>query len=118
MKKSQRLNIVYVLTLFTMIGSANAAIITGDDTSITGTDQSYTQTRALSSSSFSGVALTLDVLGDPVKIRPDENFNYYVDGASSESPRPDSHISLWLLLLVASVFGILSEAFHRGSFNR
>ena len=116
MKKLQLLVIVCALTLFALIGSADAAIITGDDTSITGTDQSYAQTRALSSSSFSGVALTLDVLGDSGQIRSDENFKFA--DTSSVSPRPDSHISLWLLLLVASVFGVLSEAFHRGSFNR
>ena len=116
MKKSQLLDIVCALTLFALTSSADAAIITGDDTYFTGRDQSHAQTRALSPSSFSGDAHTLDVFGNLGQMRPAENYNF--DGTSSESPHTDSHISLWLLLLVASVFGILSEAFHRGSFNR
>ena len=118
MKKSQLLDTVCALTLLAMSSSANAAIIASDDTSITGTDQSYAQTLVVSPSSFSGVVLTLDVLGDSGQKQPDENSNFFIDCASSESPHTDSHISLWLLLMVAAVFGILSETFHRRSFNQ
>ena len=118
MKKSQLLDFVCALTLFAMGSSANAAIIAGDDTSITGIDQSNAQTFAVSPASFSGAVLTLDVLGDAGQTQSAENFNFFVDGASSESPHTDSHLSLWLLLIVASVFGVLSEIFHRRCSNR
>lgn len=96
-----------------MISSANAAVIASDDTTITSTDQLYAQTFAVSPSSFPGVALTLNVLGESGQTQPDENFNYYIDSTSSKSPHTDSHINLWLLLIVVSVFGILSEILHR-----
>ena len=118
MKKSLLLDIVCTLTLFAMSSSACAAIIAGDDTSITGADQSYDLTLAASPSSISGVALTLAKLGDSGQAEPDGDFNFVVDGASSESPHTDSHKSFWLLLMVASVFGILSEVYHRRSINR
>jgi hypothetical protein len=118
MKKSQLLNIVCALTLFAIISSANAAIIASDDTTITNTDQSYAQTFTASPSSFPGVALTLNVLGESGQTQPDENFNYYIDSTSSKSPHTDSHKSLWLLLIVVSVFGVLSEIIHRRYFNQ
>jgi hypothetical protein len=118
MKKPQLLDIACTLILLVMISSANAAILASDDTSITGMDHSYTQTLAVSPSLFSGVAQTLDVLGDSGQTRADENFNFFIDGTSSESPHTDAPINFWLLLVVASVFGILSEIFHRKSFIR
>lgn len=113
MKKSQLLDVACALTLFAMISSANAAIIASDDTTITIADQSHAQTFAVSPSSFPGVALTSNLLGDSDQTQPDEDFNYLVDGTSTESPLTDSHINLWLLLIVVSVFGILSEILHR-----
>jgi len=119
MKKSQRLDIVCALILFAMISSANAAIVASDDTTITtSTDQLYAQTFAVPTSLFPGVALTLIVPGESGQTQPDENFNYFINGTSAESPPTDSHISLWLLLIAASVLGLLSEIFHRRSINR
>jgi hypothetical protein len=117
-KKSQLLNIVCTLILFTMINSANAAIIASDDTSITGIDQSSAQTVAVSPASFSDVVLTLDELGDAGQAQSAENYISFVDSTSSKSPHRDSHVNLWLLLIVASVIGVLSEILHRRSSNR
>lgn len=110
-KKLQLLDIGCALILFAMSGSANAAIIASDDISIRGTEQSV----AVSPSPFPDVALTFDELADSGQIQTDENFNYFIDGASSESPHTDSHISLLLLLIVAFSFGVLLEIFHRRS---
>jgi hypothetical protein len=120
MKKSHLLDIVCALTLFAVIGGANAAIIASDDTSLTGTDQSYAQTFAVSPPSFPGVDLTADVLGDSGQTQPDENFNFFKDGTSSESEssHSDAHASFWLLLIAAAVAGTLSEILYRKSFNR
>jgi len=118
MKKPQLLDIVCTLIMLAMISGANAAIIASDDTAITGVDHSYTQTLAVSPSLFSGVAPTLDVPGDSGQTQADENFHFFIDGTSSESPHTDAPINFWLLLIVASVFGILSEIFHRRSFSR
>jgi len=118
MKKSQRLDIVCALILFAMTSSANAAIVASDDTSITSMDQSYAQTFAVPPSSIPGVAQTLNVSGESGQMQPDKDFNYLINGTSAESPHTDSHISLWLLLIAASVLGLLSEIFHRRSINR
>lgn len=118
MKKSQLLDIVCTLALFTMINSANAAIIASDDTTIASTDQSNAQSFAVPHTSFSGVVPTLDELVDTGQPQSAENFNSFVDSTSSESPHRDYHISLWLLLIVASVFGVLSEIIHRRCFNQ
>ena len=115
MKKSQRLDIVCALTLFAMSSSAHAATIASDDTSITGADQSYAHTPAVPPSSLTRDALTFDVMGNAGHLQPDEKINRAV--TSSESPRADSHLGLWLLLIVAAVFGLLSEVFHRRSFT-
>jgi hypothetical protein len=115
MKKSQLLDIVGALILFATNSSACAAIIASDDTSIASTGQSYAQTLASSSSSFSDGALTLDVPGDSGQTEFDENFGYFIDGTLPVE-RP-SHASLWLLLIAAVVAGILSEIFHRRSVN-
>lgn len=118
MKKSQLLDIVRALALFAMISSANAAIIASNDTTITSMDQSYAQTFAVPPSSLPSVALTLNVPGESGQTQPDKDFKSYINGTSAESLQTDSHISLWLLLISASVLGILSEIFHRRSFNR
>jgi hypothetical protein len=120
MKKSQLLDIVCALTLFAISNSANAAIVAGEDTSITGMDQSHTQAIKTSPSSLHGVVLTLDVPGDSGETQANENVNLFMHGVSSESPQTysHSHINLWQLLIVASVFGILSEIYHRRSLNR
>jgi hypothetical protein len=94
MNKSQLLNPVCALTLFTMISSANAAIISSDDTAITSTDRSSGQTLHV------------------------EKSGNYKNRIASESSHADSHINLWLLLITAAVFGVLSEIFHRRSFNQ
>lgn len=118
MKISLLLDIVCALTLFAMSGSAKAAIIVSDDTSITGTDQSNAQLFATPPTSFSGVVPTLDELVDAGQAQSAGNFTSFVDSTSSESPHRDSRISLWLLLIVASIFGVLSEILHRRSSNR
>jgi hypothetical protein len=121
MKKSQLLDIVCALTLFAMFSSANAAIITGDDTTITSTstEQVYAQTLAVSPLALSDGALTLDVFGDSGQTKPDGNFGYFIEGTLPvASPHADSHISLWVLLIAAVVAGTLSEIFHRRSSNR
>jgi hypothetical protein len=118
MKKSQLLDIVYALSLFAMSSSANAAIIASDDTTITSTDQLNAQSFAVPHTSFPGVAPTLDELVDVGQTQSAENFNFFADGTSSESPHRDSRISLWLLLIVISVFGVLSEIIHRRCFNQ
>jgi len=97
-----------------MSSSAYTAIIAGDDTSIKGADQSYDQTFTAFPSSVSGAVFTLDMLEDSGQAEPDENFNYFVE----ETPLTDSHINLWLLLMVASIFGLVSEVYHRRSINR
>ena len=118
MQKSQLLGVVSILGLFAIISSANAALIASDDTTITSTDQASAQTFAVSPSSFPGVALTLNVPGESGQPRADENFNYFIDGTSAESPHTDSPVNLRLLLLAAAVFGIFSEIFNRRSFHR
>ena len=118
MKRLQLLDTVCALTLFTMIGSANAAIITSDDTAITRTYRSPTQTTGISPSSFAGVAPTLNVPGESGQTLHDEKSSYYINGTSPESSHVDSNINLWLLLIAASVFGVLSEIFHGKPFNQ
>ena len=118
MKKSLLLDIVRAFTLFAMSSSANAAMIVSDDTSITGSDQSNVQSFAVSPTSFFGDVLTLDELVDTSQAQSAENFNSFLDSTSSESPDRDSRISLWLLLIVAAVFSVLSEIFHRRSSKR
>ena len=119
MKKSQLPDIACALALFAMISSANAAIVASDDTTITtSTDQLYAQTFAVPPSLFPGVALTLNVPGESGQTQPDEDFNHYNNGTSAESLHADSHVSLWLLLIAASVLGLLSEIFHRRSIIR
>jgi hypothetical protein len=118
MKKSQRLDIVCAVFLFALINSANAAIVASDDTTITSADQSYAQALAVPPLSFPGVALTINVPGESGQTQPDKDFNYVINGASAGSLHPDSHINLWLLLIAASVLGLLSEIFHRRSANR
>jgi hypothetical protein len=118
MKKSQLLDTVCALALFTMIGSANAAIIAGDDTAITGTDRSSAQTGATSPAPLPDVALALTVPGESGQTLHDEKSSDYINRISAESPHADSHINLWLLLIAAAVFGIFSEIFHRRSFNQ
>ena len=119
MKKSRLLGTVCALILFAVISGANAAIIASDGTSVTGTDQSYAQTLAVSPSLFPGVELTVDVPGDSGQTELDENFDYFINGTLPVAkPRADSHASLWLLLMVAVIAGILSEIIHKRSFNR
>jgi len=118
MKKSQLPDIACALALFAVISSANAALVASDDPAITRLDQSYAQAFAALPSSLPGVALTLNVPGEPGQTQPDEDFNHYKNGTSAESLHADSHISLWLLLISASVLGVLSEIFHRRSSNR
>ena len=112
LRKSHLLGTVCALVLFAMSSSANAAIVASDDTSITGTVQSYDQALAVSPTSFSGVALPLDGLGGSGQTKTDGNFNFIIKDTSSEGSHTDSHISLWLFLMVAAVFGTLSEIFQ------
>ena len=120
MKKSHLLGAVSVFSFLAMTFSANADLISSDDFSITLKDQSNAQTIAVSPSSLSGVEQTVDMSGDLGQKQLDENFNFFIDRNSpeSESPRSDSHASLWLLLIAAAVAGTLSEIFYRGSFKR
>jgi len=116
LKKSQRLDIACALTLFALSGSAHAATVASDNTAITGADPPSAHTLVVSPSSFTSEALTFDVMGNAGQRQPDEPSNFA--DTSSDSPRTDSHLSLWLLLIVAAVFGLISERFHRRSFNQ
>jgi hypothetical protein len=121
MKDRLPLDMVYALSLFTLISSANAAAVATDRTSITSTDRSYVQVVAVSSSSFQCVAPTSAVHGELRQPPPGEYSCDQIAGTSSasaslESPDDDSHTSLWVLMIVAFVFGIISEIFHRKSF--
>lgn len=118
MKKSQLLDTVCALTLFTMIGSANAAIIASENSAITSTYRSSTQTIGISPSSFPGVALALNVPGESGQTPHDEKSSYHINSTTSESSHADSNVNLWLLLIAASVFGVLSEIFHGRSLNQ
>ena len=118
MNKSQLLNPVCALTLFTMISSADAAIISSDDTAITSTDRSFVQTSATYPASLPDVALALNVPGESGQTLHVEKSGNYKNRIASESSHADSHINLWLLLIAAAVFGVLSEIFHRRSFNQ
>jgi hypothetical protein len=119
MKKSHLLGAVSALPFLAMIISANADLIASDNSSITWTDQSNAQIIAVSPSSFPGTELTVDVPSDPGKKQLDENFNFFIDGNSSESEKPhsDSYASLWLLLIAAAIAGTLSEIFYRRSYQ-
>ena len=119
MKKAHLPGVVCALTLFAMSSSASAKLVASDDTADASTGQSYAQTFALSPSSLTDGALTLDVPGDSGQIESDENFDYSIDGTLPVAgPHADSHASFWLLLIVAGIAGILSEIIHRRSFNR
>ena len=118
MKKSQLLDTVCALTLFTMTGSTNAAGISSDDTAVTSMDRSSAQTIATYPASFPDVALALNVPGESGQTLHVEKSGNYINRIASESSHADSHINLWLLLIAAAVFGILSEIFHRRSFNQ
>jgi len=115
MKRSRLLNIVCALALFAMSSSAGAAIVASDDAAITSMDRTYAQTFAVPPSSLPAVALTLNVPGESGQTQNDVDFTNYINGTSAESSQPDSHAGLWLLLMSASVLGILSEIFHRRS---
>jgi hypothetical protein len=101
-----------------MISSANAAIISSDDTAITSTDRSFVQTSATYPASLPDVALALNVPGESGQTLHVEKSGNYKNRIASESSHADSHINLWLLLITAAVFGVLSEIFHRRSFNQ
>jgi hypothetical protein len=126
MKKSQLLGAVSALPFLAMIISANADLIGIDNPAVTWTGQSHALTFAGSPLSTSDTALASDMLGDSGQIQPDENLNHFIDGAllassdtaSKIKPHTNSHMDIWLLLIVAAVVGTLSEIFHRRSFNR
>jgi hypothetical protein len=118
MKKSLLLDTVCALTLFTMIGSANAAIISSDDTVITSMNQSSAQTVATTTTSFPDVALVSNVPGESGQTPHDEKSSNHINRISSENWHADSRINFWMLLIAAAVFGVFSEIFHRNSFNQ
>jgi hypothetical protein len=125
-KKSHLLGIVSALPFLVTIISANADLIASDGSSVTRAGQSHDLTFALSPLSISDTTLTSDVSGDFGQIQSDGNFNHFKDGVLPASPVTDSqitsqtnsHIDIWLLLIVAAVAGTLSEVFHRKYFNR
>lgn len=113
MKKLHLLATVYALTSFTMISNANAAIVASEESSFTSTGQSTTQTLAVSPASSSDAPMVLTVPGDSVQTQPHENKYYSLDGTLATHPHNDSRPGLWVLLIIASVFGLISEIHHR-----
>ena len=116
MRKSRLLCAVCTLTVLAIISSANAAIITGDDTSITGTDQSYDPTLPVSPPLSSDAVPAPDMHGGFDKTQADRDF--IMDETLPVSPHTNSHMYLWLFLIVAAVIGILSEIYHKRPFHR
>lgn len=113
MKKPRLTAIACALTLFTLFNGASAAIITSGD--LAHGSQDHPQMLAAPPELFPDAALTLSVPGKSVTTEPDEHIDYFTGDAAAKSPRSDSHLGLWLLLLAASILGFLSEIFHRRS---
>lgn len=110
MRKSHLFGTVFALILFTIISSANAAIIASDDISFAITGQSYVQTLA---SLFSDGVQALDVPVDSGHTESDEIFDSFINGALPvASHHADSYMDLWVLLMAAVLAVILSEVFH------
>ena len=118
MNKPLLLDIVCAITLFAMSGSIKAASIVSDNVAIAGFDQPGAQTIAVSPASLSDAVVTLDnPLGAGTTLSAGK-FNYPADGDSTDGAHRYSSISLWLLLVVAAVFAVLSEILERRSSNR
>jgi len=114
MKKICLLHIVFILTWFALIGSTHATMVDSVSADVvSGQDQPYAQASTESPSLDIGDELIWDAFGDSGLTQQDANVNFFLKSASSESPHSDSKISLWLFLLVAAVFGIVSEILHR-----
>ena len=122
MKKSHQLGAVCAATMLAVISTANAELIAADDTYITSTDQPHDLTPAVSPSLASDVVLTTDIFGAIDKTQTDRGFNNTMGDISPTSPQTNahtnSHMDLWLLLIVAAVVSILSEIFHKRNFHR
>jgi hypothetical protein len=116
MKKLHLTAIACSLTLFTLVNHASAAIITSGDLALT--SQDHSQKHAAPPELFPDTALTLSMPGKSVKTQPDEHLDYFRYKTAAASPHSESHISLWLLLIAASILGFLSEVFHRKSCKR
>lgn len=118
MKKLRLSCITYSLTLFAMISSADASIIASGDAALTGTNPLHADTFAASPAPVAGAALTVHIPEETMQKQPGEKLNYFTAGTSADSPPARSHTNLWLLLIAASILGLLSEVFHRNSRNR
>ena len=117
MKKAHLPGVVCALTLFAMSSSASAKLVASDDTADASTGQSYALTFAVSPASFSDVEQTSDVFGDFAQTQSGEHTDNPAESAVQTGTQTNSHMDLWLLLLVAAVAGVLSEIFHRKSTN-
>ena len=107
------------LTLLAITGTANAVLVAGDDPSYTkGTGETSAQLHAASTSSLSGDISTPDAPGGSGTIPVDENVDNQKYGALPARKQLNSHMDLWMLLLVAAVAGIVSEVLHRRTSNR
>ncbi len=118
MKQSYRWGTVLALIMFAVISRANAAVIAGEDASIPLTNESTTEKIALSPPIFSDDAAPLNVPGVAHQVQADKQFNLFKRSHLASHSHADSHMSLWLLMLVASLFGLLSEIYHRRPFYR
>ena len=101
-----------------MLSSADASIIASSDAALTSTNPSHADTFAVSPAAVAGAALTAGIPEETVQKQPNENLNYFTADTSADSPPAKSHTNLWLLLIAASILGLLSEVFHRSSRNR
>jgi hypothetical protein len=112
MKNIRPLGIVLVLTLSASLGTANATTISADPASVPGHAPSYAQPSVVSPASDADDELAWDVSGYSGPAQQGEKVAFFRKSPSSESPDADTKISLWLFLLVAAVFGIVSELLH------
>lgn len=106
--------VTYSLALFALISSADASIIASGDAS---TNPLHADTFAFYPAPAAGDVLTV-TMEDTVQQRTGENLNYFTTSTSADNEPAKSHTNLWLLLIAASILGLLSEVFHHSSRNR
>ncbi|OUS13593.1 hypothetical protein A9Q89_02415 [Gammaproteobacteria bacterium 53_120_T64] len=74
------MKIIICVFMYLLAGTASAALISSDNTTINTTGQSYSQSFAVTPSLFSDVVLSLDVFGDYGDDQLNEHFNFFIDG--------------------------------------
>ena len=68
------------LTAFLFAGAANATLISSDNTAITTSGQSYSQSVSVLPGLSSNAVLSLDIFGDYGQTQGNEHFNFFIDG--------------------------------------